>query len=125
MGVIDRAIATATKLITKNGEACEWNVAAAPVVADPTQPWISTDGDDVTQQVRIVFTSDAGSPLAKLLAGTPIESGGLKGLMTTVGFTPNDNDTVVRSDGTKLALESIRPLSPNGQIVLWFLVFKS
>jgi len=125
MGVLDRAVATALRLITKYGEACVWNQAATPVIANAAQPWIKTTGEPTPNNVRILYTSDSSNAFAKLLAGSIVEAGQNTAIMPAYNFTPADTDTVVRSDGTKLALESIRPVAPNGQVILWHLVFKS
>lgn len=124
-GLFDRAIATATRLIAKDGDPCTWVSAAAPSVADPDQPWIMTDNAPVTYQVPIVFVNESSNPFAKLVTGSQIPGSGKRGLMATVPFTPQLTDTVIRSDGTKMALLSIDPLDPNGAKILWKLVFKA
>lgn len=125
-GLFTRTANQALRLITQYGEQCTWKSAAAPVVADDTKPWITTNGvPTVTQGVPLLFTSSKENPLLKLVAGSDVEEGKLKALMPAMGFTPNLADTILRSDGvTTLALDSVSPLAPNGTPIIWYLVFK-
>jgi hypothetical protein len=124
MGVYDRQIAQVNRQVTAKGEQCIWNQASAPVVADPTKPWITSKGQPEAQTVSILFTSSASNALARLLAGSNVETGKLRGIMPAQSFTPDLNDQIVRSDGTVLELDSVEPLAPNGQVILWWLGFK-
>jgi hypothetical protein len=126
MGQFDRQIALAQRLIKKYGEPCLWEPTGTPTTADPTKPWISADAAPVTPTpVSILFKRDNQDVFARLTAGSNIESGGQKAIMAANSIVPSMTDSVVRSDGTKLALQSIDKLAPNGQVIVWFLVFKS
>lgn len=124
MGVFDRQIALANRMITANGEICTWKQAAAPVVADQTKPWIATNGAPTEFEVLLLFLSRSSSPLARLFGNANIEVGKLKALMPATSFVPSLADTVVRSGAVSLQLDSIEPLSPNGQVILWWVGFK-
>lgn len=124
MSIYSTAIKTALRLIKRYGEAVTWVVEGTPT-ADGATPWITSDGAETSFSVSILYTSHSDNPLAKLLPGTEIETGELQGLMPAVNFTPKVDDTVIRSNGTKLAIQSVRPLAPSGETILWFLVFKS
>jgi hypothetical protein len=124
MGVFDRQIATATRVIKAKGELCQWQSAAAPVIADPTKPWIATQAAPVNRLVSILFPTSSSDPLLKLIAGSSIEQGKSKGLMAAVSFVPQLTDTVTRTDGTVLAINKLDQLKPNGQSILWYLEFK-
>jgi hypothetical protein len=123
MGVFDRQIAQALRQIAAKGEACFWNVASAPLSDDPTTPWIATDTTTPPIPVFILFTSSPNTGY-KIKAGSNVEQNISKGIMASVTFTPQLSDTVTRSDGTVLQLDSIDPLKPNGQVIMYYLEFK-
>lgn len=125
--LLTRAVATAQRLISKCGEVCQWSVAPTPITPDPAKPFIQENGvAGPPTPVSIVFKTDAASPLFELLQSSKIEGSGLKALLAAkAGLAPKIADTVIRSDGTKLALKSIDPLAPNGSPVLYFLVFRA
>jgi hypothetical protein len=126
MGQFDRQIALAKRLIKKYGEPCLWAPSGTPTTADPNQPWISTDAAPVAPTpVFILKKLDKQDVFARLTAGSSVESGGQKAIMAANGIIPSMIDSVVTSDGTRLALQSIDKLAPNGQVIVWFLVFKS
>lgn len=125
MGVLQRSAATALRLIGEYGEAVSWVVQDEPFTPDPTKPWISVDGTPSSVPVSILFTVDRSSPFLKLMAGSVVESSGQKGLMPAQSFTPKADDVVIRSDDSKLVIESATPLAPNGAVILWYLVFKA
>lgn len=119
-----RQTAQAKRLIAAKGELCQWLSVAAPIAADPAKPWVKSDAGPVANAVSILFTSSGGNSLFKLLAGSSVPAGKKQGLMATVGFTPGPKDSVVRSDGTKLGIESVDSLAPNGEVILWWITFK-
>jgi hypothetical protein len=89
-------------------------------IPDTTQPWKTVVAQSIPLPVSILFTRGG----SKLVAGTNIEVATQLAIMPAYGFTPSMTDTVTRSDGSVLALESINPLSPNGQVIIWRLEFK-
>jgi hypothetical protein len=119
MGVYDRQTALATRLIKAKGEVCIWRRAAAPVVADPSKPWIKTDGAPTDATVSIVWVSDNGDPFAALSTASSVESGGQQGLMHVTPFTPDLKDMIITGDGTILQLTKLTPVAPNGTPILW------
>lgn len=124
-GLIGRAIATAQKQVAVYGEPCSWISTPEPVTADATKPWVQTPtAAPQGVPVSILFVKGS-SPFMQLMAGSDQEQSRQNGLMAAVGFTPKADDSVVRSDGTVLAIESIDALKPNGEIILWRLVFKA
>jgi hypothetical protein len=123
MGVFDRQIAQAARLIAAKGELCQWQ-SAAPVITAPDKPWIPTTQAPTLYSVRILFTANGNNSLFKLLSGSSVAAGKKTGLMASVSFLPDPKDVVIRSDGTKLAFESVDALSPNGEVILWWLTIK-
>jgi hypothetical protein len=124
MGVYDRETAQSLRLITAKGEACSWMQAQDAFGADPSKPWIMVTPASVIHSVRILFVSNSSSPLLMLLQGSGVETGKLKAIMPAVGFNPSLSDSVIRSDGSVLQIDSIEPVSPNGEVILWRLIFK-
>jgi hypothetical protein len=124
MGVFDRQIATAKRLIEKNGQVVQWHVPT-PGAADPATPWKPTIGTDVSHDVRIVFlpASRVNYELIRALGNAPDIVGGKSyGLMAAVDFVPSKLHYVMR-DGVEYRIEYIDPLAPNGEIILYTVGF--
>lgn len=124
MGQFDRQIATAQRLIKKNGQLVVWRQAATPAV-DGAEPWNVATAAPVDNFVFVCFVPVRDRESRKLiqyLTGTEVESGQTAGLMGAVGFEPTTKDVVIR-DGKTLRIVSLDCLSPNGQKVLWIAEF--
>jgi hypothetical protein len=134
MGRFDRAIATATRAIERNGRPCLWaKPAALGPGSTPARPVPGVAPDPVP--VTILFLPGKSNGLAALLsmfAGTDVPQSGMAGLMAAVPFTPALGDTVIAQtvdDGlpeTRWAIadnNGIELLAPNGQPILYFLRF--
>jgi hypothetical protein len=129
MGVYDRQIESAQRIILEKGEVCEWHVAATAVVADAEEPWNQTvddEADAVAHAPSIAFfpLSRQFSQLLRYLKGTEVVTGSLYGLMGAVDFTPKLTGIVERGDGTKLGITAIDPFSPNGEVIFYTIEFK-
>lgn len=128
MGVYDRAIASAQRIIRAKGDACVWHPAVTPE-AETDTPWIETEpeGDVVTHAVSIaIFPVDRRyAEMIRYMKDSEVVVGSLYGLMGEVAFTPSIEDIVVRSSGQKLAIVSISPLAPNGDVILYTIEFKT
>lgn len=122
MGQFDRQIATALKLIKKNGQKVEWKQYGqnAP---DSAQPWNVVSDIEVTYQPYICFLpiDRDGKEFLVSLGRSEAVAGSMYGLMGAQPFSPNLKDTVMR-DGVPLDIDSIEVLSPNGQIILYTLM---
>lgn len=128
MAVYARQIAAALRQISAKGELVTWRIPAVPTVADPTQPWIVTNGAAaVDKPVSILFLplNRQSSQLIQYLTGTEVVVGEVYGLMGAVDFVPELTGTVIRTSGKVLAIQSIDPLSPNGEVILYTVVFKA
>lgn len=123
MAQFDRAIETAIRLIKKNGQSIQWKQQTNNV-PDPTKPWeIETTGFvEFNPFICFLPLDKDGREFLSSLGGSEITVGSYYGLMGAVPFTPIKSDTVVR-DGVVLDIESIDLLSPNGQKVLYTIVF--
>lgn len=125
MARFDRAIKTALRLIAKNGEKVKWRVIDDPVSVDPSQPWnpgLATPDD---KDVIICFLPIDRQMMETLtfIKNTEVSKGSVMGLMGNVPFSPNLKDVVIRY-GVELRIANINVLSPNGQKVLYTVVFQ-
>lgn len=121
MGVYDRAIETAARLIREKGEVCQWRVPGVSSPAEDT-PWINTEPADTLSPASIVFLPSS-NPLFQMMRGTEVISGKEYGLMAAQTFTPKVGDTVQRKDGSIFTILEATPLAPNGDVILWTLDF--
>ena len=126
MGAYDSQIATAKRLIAAKGELCLWAASAPATAADPDQPWLTVAGAaPAPVEVRIVMlpASRQYRELLRFLKGTEVVGGGAYGLMAAVSFDPAKTGIVTRKNGTKLSIESIDLLAPNGDPILYTIEF--
>jgi len=120
----DRAIATAQRLIKKNGQTVTWRaIADTPNVLLPWSP-----GPRVVTDTEVLMCFLPIDRLAMetftFIKGTEVTKGSVMGLMGGVPFDPNLKDVVIR--GTQeLRIANITLLSPNGQKVLYTVVFQT
>lgn len=124
MARFDRAIATALRLIAKNGQKVVWRVLD-DATADPATPWLPGQAAPANKDVMICFLPVDKQTLEtfSFRKATEVPKGAYLGLMGNVPFDPNIKDIVMR-DGKQLNIDSIDLLSPNGQKVLYTIIFK-
>lgn len=120
-----RQIASALRQIKAKGEACTWIKPAAQ--DGDADPWRDVrEGDPIEYDVSIAWFSprDLGRGTGEFLAalmGTEVPEGVMIGLMAGgQSFTPEDADTITRSDSTTVEPMSIDRLAPDGTPVLYF-----
>lgn len=122
MGVFDRSVASAKRLIEKYGEVCLWQ---KPGERDSTvKPWHgSNENPPDATPVRIVFFPNGGdTSIAAVIAAlgdTEINIASEYGLMAAVDFDPLTSDTLTDSQGNNVEIVKMTPLAPNGQIIFW------
>ena len=121
MARFDPAIKTAKSLIRKNGEIVSWVSIAGE--QDASKPWLIVDQEDTPHDVEMCFVPvDKGDTL-QFEAKGELSAGYYKGLMGAVGFAPKLSDVVIRN-GETLRPEAIDVLAPNGQVILYTVIFK-
>lgn len=132
MGAFDRQVATAQRLIAKNGAAMKWCQPNDDAPDDPNKPWLGKNGIPTRYDVSLCFLPE-GDPFIRYMLGTGLEqsevpAGGLFALMGETEFIPTLRDwialpatpTIVYATVT----DPIRNLSPNlDQNILWMLRF--
>ncbi len=126
MARFDRAIQTALRLIAKNGEKVKWRVIDDAAAPDPSQPWNPGPATPEDKDVTICFlpVDRQTQETFNFIKGTEVPKGSVMGLMGNVPFEPNLKDVVIRN-GVELRLAYIDVLSPNGQKVLYTMVFQA
>lgn len=127
MGVYDRQIATAKRLIEKKGRKCVWRSIDNEAPSDADKPWKPGAVDTEDYNVSVVFLPDTRSQVEFLqaLTGTDINVGEDYGLMPAVDFVPTLRAEIYDETGTTLlrTVNSLEPLAPNGDVILYTLRF--
>lgn len=121
MARYDSAIATAKRLIQKDGQTVTWSKSALTPI-DPDQPWLG-DTSVVTNYTPFVcFVPASGGfyTLIQYLKGTEVPKTGTYGLMAPQAFMPEITDLVMRNN-SPLKIATIDTLQPNEQVVLHIL----
>lgn len=126
MARFDRAIQTALRLIAKNGQKVVWRTINDAAPSDPSQPWNPGAATPVDNDATICFLPVDRQTMEtfNFIKGTEVPKGSVMGLMGNVPFAPNLKDVVIR-DGVELRIATIDVLSPNGQKVLYTVVFQA
>lgn len=127
MGVFDRQIATAKRLIAKYGETVTWNRYGESVPEETDEPWNATDIDPIQTPVKVAFfpTGSSISQLIRFMKNSDITTGNELGYMAQVPFVPSAKDTLTRKNGSEYRIKSIDPLDPNGEgVILYTLEFQ-
>lgn len=128
MGEYDRSIAVALKLIKKKGQQIQW-IQKSESIIDSAKPWNPSSGVETIYTPRMAFFPFDQGPAPRgnreflsNVGETEAFTGKFYGLMGLVNFVPNPKDVVMR-DGVSLEINAIDLLSPNGQTVLWTVIF--
>ena len=127
MGVYDRQIATAKRLIAAKGRTCVWRTLDEAAPADETKPWKKGEETTTDNAAKIVFLPDTRSNLAFLqtLTDQPINVGDDYGIMAAVDFVPTTRAEIYDESGATLlrGIKSVDVLAPNGEVILYTLRF--
>lgn len=122
MGVFDRQIETARRLIERYGEACAWQ---KPGDEDPdVKPWHGSEVDPPEPTaVKIAFFPNGGdtsiAAVFAALGDTDAVVASEYGLMSAVDFDPETTDRLTDSAGRVVEITKLSPLRPNGEVILW------
>jgi len=123
MARFDRQIATAQRLIKKNGVAVKWRKFVKTEV--PGKPWEFTQVPvDYDVVVCFLTMTKALYETLAFIPNTDVAIGSTMGLMGQVEFDIEGTDVVIDYDGKELAIETVQTLAPNGQKILHTVVFK-
>lgn len=124
MGVFDRQIATAQRLIAKYGQDCGWVKAPADDGSgSPGYPGELAPDAPVPCKIAWFSSKDLGrgsGEFAALMAGIEVPAGKEIGLLAGgIDFVPQDADTIIRGASTN-GITSIDRLAPNGDPILYY-----
>lgn len=103
--------------IEQSGQLVTWKQISK---VETSTPWLPTNGTSIDNDVYMCFATNSKLQYWK---GTEIPVGTLIGLMGQVDFTPKMKDVVIR-DGEELTVKVINTLAPNGDVVLYKVVFE-
>jgi hypothetical protein len=119
MGIYDRQIKVAKRLISQKGQLVVWRSFVDGV---KTLDWIPTIPTYNDYNVSIVFLPHTRMfmEFLRYMKGTDIPVGSLVGLMSAVNFVPSIRDIIVRPNDI-LTIKAISPLAPNGDIIFYTL----
>ncbi|WLJ71191.1 hypothetical protein [Sphingomonas phage Birtae] len=123
MGVYDRQVASAKRMIAAKGAKCVW---VQPAAEEGGDAWNPQPAEPIRHpDISIAFFSprDLGRGSAEFLSalrGTEVPTSSEIGLMAGgLDFEPSDADVIERWDGVK-GIKSIDRLAPNGEAILYF-----
>lgn len=125
MGVYDRQIATAQRLIREKGQSVTWRSVRDGAPGDSSQPWKPGAAVNTDNTVNMVFLPPdrRNSEFLRLLADTELPKGDVLGYMGAVSFTPSLKDIIIRGSET-YTITSLDHLQPNEESILWIVGLK-
>lgn len=132
MAGYERQIASAKKLIARRGQVVSWRIRAEGTTdggeaagATKWRPKAVTPAEPDDRSVSIVFLPITKEKYESLAAmGVEVTTGAQMGYMGAVDFQPSQKDAVLRS-GVLMPIETIDIIAPNGDPILYEIVFKS
>lgn len=132
MAGYERQIASAKRLIAKRGQVVSWRIRTEGTVdagevagATKWRPKVVTPSTPDDRLVSIVFLPITKEKYESLSAmGVELSTGAQMGYMGAVDFQPSQKDAVLRA-GVLMPIETIDVIAPNGDPVLYEIVFKS
>lgn len=123
MGVFDRSIAAAQRLIARYGQDCLWQKPALETEDVPGYPTIGDAPAPVPCRIAWFSPRDIGrgaEEFMALMVGIEVPSSGQVGLLAGgLDFEPNEKDSVIR-DGVPVSIKKIDRLAPNGTPILYY-----
>ncbi len=126
MGRFDRQIATAQRLIKKNGETVKWNIVRDGDPVNEDQPWKPTSIAPDQRDAIICFLpiNIRSDRVLSLMQQSEVPICSEMGLMGAVDFEPNLKDVVIRN-GKEYRIADMDILRPNGQNILYTVYFQA
>ena len=123
MGIYDRQIATAKRLIKAKGQLVIWR---QPIDGARSKPWIANSASSADYNVSIAFFPYGTFTRETIKANrnTDVPTVMLYGLMPAVEFIPKIRDIVITPTDTYNVV-SIDPLAPNGDIIYYQIGFEA
>lgn len=123
MGVYDEDIAAAQEMIAESGQLVTWRkLVDTPNASQPWKPSNAAPVDYLSIPIVFLPVGRVNFEFIRALAGTEVAIGSLQGLMGAVSFEPSIKDVVIRG-GKILNIKAIDPLAPNGDVILYTILF--
>lgn len=121
MGVYDRQVALAERLIREKGKVVQ--IVRQTTVTDPTKPWesgIPTEVLDDAHGVFLNFNQKDLETMSKMSGASEIQASDRKVLLAAAALSgaPTINDKLREVDGD-WSIEWVQVLSPNGENILY------
>lgn len=127
MGVYDRPIATAQRLIAKYGQDCHWQKPAPEDGGTPGYPGEGDTPDPILCKMAFFSHRDMGrgsEEFLALMAGMEVPVNSEIGLLAGgITFEPKDEDWIIRDPegaATQVAIKKIDRLAPSGVPILYY-----
>ena len=116
MARFDRAIALAKRLISKNGEIVTLRTYAQGD-SESDSPWKRAENIPDDQPIEAVFLDYERT----YIDGQAIKQGDQMVLMPSEGLTeaPVEDSIVIRGEDQNWKVVSVKPLNPNGQVIMY------
>ena len=126
MGVYDRPIATAQRMIRKYGELCQWQKPPATTNDVPGYPTVGATPAPIPCYLAFFSGRDLGrgrglEAFLGMMQGIEVPANGEFALLAGgIEFAPENTDTITRADGSPVAIKDIDRLAPAGIPVLYY-----
>jgi hypothetical protein len=127
VGVFDRSIATAKRLIDKYGQDCHWQKPAPDDGGTPGYPETGVAPDPIPVRMAFFSPRDLGrgsEEFMAMMAGMDVSSSKEIGLLAGgLTFEPDDQDHIIRDPAgaaIPVSIQKIDRLAPNGTPVLYY-----
>ncbi len=123
MGVYDKQMALAVRMISTKGQTVTWRKQTAEPI-DDNKPWELNTSVDTDYSPSIVFLPIdlINHEFRRFMKDSNLIAGNEGGLMAAVDFTPEVGDMVIRGSEV-LKVKNFYRLSPNGEIILYIIEF--
>ncbi len=116
MARFDSVIALAKRLISKNGQTVTLRSFNAETPLDPEKPWKPGNNTAVDQTIEAVFLGYE----QRYIDGETIRAGDQRVFISAKGLTvPPEIEGLVLRGSELWKIISIKPLNPNGQVILY------
>lgn len=120
MAVYTRQIQSAKRMIAKYGQFCTWT-EPGQVEKNPDEPWNNEPSADVVhEKIKIAFFPNNQKTLARAIGGD-VTFGNSLAYMAAVNFTPSNDHTITKADGSKATIVDIDEINVNGESILFII----
>lgn len=125
MAVYDDDIEMALEMIAESGQLVTWRQINDASPVDPTEPWKpgKTTPTDFDATICFFPVDKDTAKSFSTVKGSEIPKGCTLGYMGQAPFVPNLKDVVIRN-GKQLRIVDFDVIAPNGEIILYTVIFQ-